>query len=98
MGRRLESSQLEVPLPTTTLQASRGEEVRSTPGRRSLGGMEASWEEGEGGRNIPAFPLSLSDRQQCLQYVSPNLCIFGFLVSVLDKELTRKYLQTMTKI
>ena len=60
--------------------------------------MEASWEEGEGGRNIPAFPLSLSDRQQCFQYVSPNLCIFGFLVSVLDKELTQKYLQTMTKI
>ena len=48
MGIRLESSLLEVPLPTTTLQASRGEEVRSTPGRRSVGEMEASWEGGRG--------------------------------------------------
>ena len=98
MGIRLESSLLEVPLPTTTLQASRGEEVRSTPGRRSLGGMEAIWEEGEGGETFPpSLCLCLTDNSVSSIYF-PNLCIFGFLVSVLDKELTRKYLQTVTRI
>ena len=39
---------MEVPPPCSTLQASRGEEERCKPGRRSRGATEASWGVGGG--------------------------------------------------